>query len=79
MIGTLISVAIGKLEPRDVQVMLRIPSKHSWHTFIQNCPPDGLYLCNVEYDPEHLVYNPDRCTQTVSESSRESESEKESE
>ncbi|CAH2238340.1 jg25433, partial [Pararge aegeria aegeria] len=62
MIGTLISVAIGKLEPHDVKVMLQIPSKHSWHTFIQTCPPNGLYLCNVEYNPEDLIYNPEKST-----------------
>ncbi|XP_045785692.1 tRNA pseudouridine synthase-like 1 isoform X1 [Maniola jurtina] len=67
MIGTLISVAIVKLEPDDVKVMLQIPSKHSWHTFIQNCPPDGLYLCNVEYNPEDLVYDPEKNLTNVSE------------
>lgn len=59
MVGTLISVAIGKLQPDDVKVMLQIPSKHSWHSFIQNCPSDGLYLCEVEYDPKDLFYDPD--------------------
>ncbi|KPJ07966.1 tRNA pseudouridine synthase-like 1 [Papilio machaon] len=56
MVATLISVAIGKIPPEEIKVMLQVPSKHSWHTFIQNCPPDGLYLCNVEYNPEDLVY-----------------------
>nr|XP_034840001.1 tRNA pseudouridine synthase-like 1 isoform X2 [Maniola hyperantus] len=74
MIGTLISVAVGKLEPGDVKVMLQVPSKHSWHTFIQNCPPDGLYLCNVEYNPEDLVYDPEKNMTNVSEDI-ESESE----
>ncbi|XP_023952533.2 tRNA pseudouridine synthase-like 1 isoform X2 [Bicyclus anynana] len=60
MVGTLISIAIGKLEPDDIKVMLQVPSKHSWHTFIQNGPPDGLYLCNVEYNPEDLIYDPER-------------------
>lgn len=64
MIGTLITVAIGKLEPQEIQVMLQVPSKHSWHGFIQAGPPDGLYLCNVEYDPKDLVYNPDRTIET---------------
>ncbi|CAG5011617.1 unnamed protein product [Parnassius apollo] len=59
MMGTLISVAVGKIPPEEVKVMLQVPSKHSWHSFIQNCPPDGLYLCNVEYNPEDLVYNPE--------------------
>lgn len=55
MIGTLNCVAIGKLQPDDIKVMLQIPSKNSWYSFIQNCPPDGLYLCNVEYNPEDLI------------------------
>nr|XP_032513667.1 tRNA pseudouridine synthase-like 1 isoform X2 [Danaus plexippus plexippus] len=60
MIGTLISVASGKLQPKDIQVMLQVPSKHSWHSFIQNCPPDGLYLADVEYKQEDLIYDPNR-------------------
>ncbi|XP_059061772.1 tRNA pseudouridine synthase-like 1, partial [Achroia grisella] len=61
MIGTLISVAIGKLPVEEIKIMLQIPSKHSWYPFIQNCPPDGLYLCNVEYNPDDLIY---RSTET---------------
>ncbi|XP_049866804.1 tRNA pseudouridine synthase-like 1 isoform X2 [Pectinophora gossypiella] len=57
MMGTLISVATEKLPPEEIKVMLQVPSKHSWHNFIQNCPPDGLYLANVEYNPEDLVYD----------------------
>ncbi|XP_068629860.1 tRNA pseudouridine synthase-like 1 [Battus philenor] len=66
MVGTLSSVAVGKLSPEDVKVMLQIPSKHSWHSFIQTCPPDGLYLCNVEYDPEDLVYEEETCSELTS-------------
>ena len=58
MVGTLLTVARGKLQPNDVKVMLQVPSKHSWHTFIQNCPPHGLYLCDVQYNPEDLIYDP---------------------
>lgn len=57
MMGTLISCAVGKLPPEEIKVMLQVPSKHSWYTFIQTCPPDGLYLCNVEYDPQELIYD----------------------
>ncbi|XP_028172181.1 tRNA pseudouridine synthase-like 1 [Ostrinia furnacalis] len=59
MMGTLISCAIGKLPPEEIKVMLQVPSKHSWHTFIPSCPPDGLYLCKVEYNPQDLVYHDD--------------------
>lgn len=58
MMGTLICVANGKIPPEEVKVMLQVPSRHSWHSCIQNCPPDGLYLCNVEYNPEDLIYTP---------------------
>ncbi|CAH0718770.1 unnamed protein product, partial [Brenthis ino] len=67
MIGTLITVAIGKLELNDIKVMLQVPSKHSWHTFIQNCPPDGLYLANVSYNPEDLIYTPSANDKEVNE------------
>ncbi|XP_050671637.1 tRNA pseudouridine synthase-like 1 isoform X2 [Leptidea sinapis] len=60
MVGTLIAVANGKIRPEDIKLMLQIPSKHSWHSFIEAIPPDGLYLCNVEYDPQDLIYNPER-------------------
>lgn len=70
MIGALNSVAVGRIDPKEIKVMLQIPSKHSWVSFVQSGPPDGLYLCNVEYKPEDLVYNPD-CTDNVIEESRE--------
>lgn len=57
MVGALNSVATGKLPPEEIKVMLQVPSKHSWYSFIQTGPPDGLYLCNVEYNPEDLVYS----------------------
>lgn len=67
MIGALNSVAIGKLAPEELKVMLQVPSKHSWPTFIASGPPDGLYLCNVEYRPEDLVYTSDTDRQAVQE------------
>lgn len=59
MIGTLLSVAVGKLPPEEIKVMLQVPSKYSWHSFIQCSPPHGLYLCNVEYNPDDLIYDPE--------------------
>lgn len=76
MMGTLISVAVGKLPPEEIKVMLQVPSKHSWHNFIQCTPPHGLYLCNVEYNPDDLVYAPERqSTQDTSFDEQESDSE----
>lgn len=60
MIGALNSVAIGKLPPEEIKVMLQVPSKHTWPTYLQTGPPDGLYLCDVHYNPEDLVYNPEK-------------------
>lgn len=57
MVGALNSVAIGRIDPKEIKVMLQVPSKHSWVSFVQSSPPDGLYLCNVEYKPEDLIYN----------------------
>lgn len=67
MVGTLNSVAIGKLRPEDIKVMLQVPSKHSWPNFIQTGPPDGLYLCDVHYNPEDLVYEPEKILETKEE------------
>ncbi|KAJ8722942.1 hypothetical protein PYW07_004122 [Mythimna separata] len=60
MIGALNSVATGKLPPEEIKVMLQVPSKHTWHNGIQSGPPDGLYLCDVHYNPEDLVYDPEK-------------------
>ncbi|XP_022127958.2 tRNA pseudouridine synthase-like 1 isoform X1 [Pieris rapae] len=57
MVGSLITVASGKIEPKDIKLMLQIPSKHSWISQIASIPANGLYLCNVEYKPEDLIYN----------------------
>lgn len=57
--AALMQVATGKLPPEEIKVMLQVPSKHSWPTFLHTLPPHGLYLCNVEYDPKDLIYNPD--------------------
>ncbi|GBP78657.1 tRNA pseudouridine synthase-like 1 [Eumeta japonica] len=57
MLGAMISAAIGKLPVEEIKVMLQVPSKHSWPSYLQSAPPHGLYLCNVEYNPEHLVFD----------------------
>lgn len=76
MIGTLMSVAVGKLPPEDIKLMLQVPSKHSWHSFIHSAPAHGLYLCNVEYNPDDLIYDPEgQSTQDTSLDESESDSE----
>ncbi|XP_047505344.1 tRNA pseudouridine synthase-like 1 isoform X2 [Pieris napi] len=66
MVGSLITVASGKIEPKDIKLMLQIPSKHSWISQITSIPPNGLYLCNVEYKPEDLIYNSKNDNEIVS-------------
>lgn len=76
MVGTLMSVAVGKLPPEEIKLMLQVPSKHSWHNFIQCAPPHGLYLCNVEYNPDDLIYASEgQSTQNSSLNESESDSE----
>ncbi|XP_060800431.1 tRNA pseudouridine synthase-like 1 [Amyelois transitella] len=64
MIGALMSVAIGKIPPEEIKVMLQVPSKNSWYSFMATGPPDGLYLCDVEYNPEDLVYKEESVDKT---------------
>lgn len=52
--GTLIAVAQGKVTTRDIKFMLEIPSHRSWNPVIKSVPPQGLYLCQVEYDKKDL-------------------------
>ncbi|KAJ8725405.1 hypothetical protein PYW08_003588 [Mythimna loreyi] len=73
MIGTLNSVAIGKLPPKEIKVMLQVPSKHTWPNCIQSGPPDGLYLCDVHYNPEDLVYDPEKTQERREEDDSDSE------
>ncbi|CAK1552621.1 unnamed protein product [Leptosia nina] len=56
MIGSLIALGAGKININDLKLMLQIPSKHSWLSHVSSSPPDGLYLCNVEYNPQDLIY-----------------------
>lgn len=60
MIGALNAVATNKLPPEEIKVMLQVPSKHTWPSIVQSGPPDGLYLCDVHYNPEDLVYDPEK-------------------
>lgn len=73
MIGALIGVAIGKLQPEEIKLMLQIPSKHSWPTCLHTCPPSGLYLCNVEYDEKDLIFEDNKLTEFSSDSECDAE------
>ncbi|CAH0406679.1 unnamed protein product [Chilo suppressalis] len=73
MLGALLGVAVGKLPPEEIKVMLQVPSKHSWNTALECCPAHGLYLCDVEYDPADLEYQPNQILKTDSDSDSETE------
>ncbi|CAG9783400.1 unnamed protein product [Diatraea saccharalis] len=74
ILGTLMAVSIGKLPLEEIKLMLQVPSKHSWYSNIQSFPPDGLYLCDIEYDPADLIYQPNQDEQKDLESDGDSES-----
>lgn len=54
-VAVLVAVAQEKITLEDVQYMLDVPSKNSWHPRAETVPPHGLYLVNVEYDSEDLL------------------------
>lgn len=55
MIGCLCSLARGYIEPQDIITMLQVPSRHSWLSGLCMAEPSGLYLYDVEYDPDDLI------------------------
>lgn len=55
IVGALIAVASGHISLEEVKIMLDRPSKDSWNNKIRVVPPFGLYLIDVEYDPQDLV------------------------
>ncbi|XP_037973651.2 tRNA pseudouridine synthase-like 1 [Plutella xylostella] len=60
MLGALVGAAAGKISTQDIRLMLQIPSKNSWLSHLHSQPAYGLYLCDVEYDPQELIYDPER-------------------
>ncbi|XP_046412888.1 tRNA pseudouridine synthase A isoform X2 [Neodiprion pinetum] len=57
MVGTLITLGLGKITERDIRCMLQVPSRHNWDSRVQVLPPYALYLCEVGYDPLDLKKN----------------------
>jgi len=52
MVGTLLGIGEGKLEPTDILFMLQNPSEKSWNPRCQAASSAGLYLKSVNYkDP----------------------------
>ncbi|KAH8301946.1 hypothetical protein KR044_001242, partial [Drosophila immigrans] len=49
IVGTLLAIANGRIDRRDVYQMLTIPSKHNWDHRVLVAPACGLYLCGVHY------------------------------
>lgn len=57
MVGTLIALGIGRIDERDIRIMLEVPSRQSWNSKAVSVPAHGLYLCDVKYDPKDLKKN----------------------
>ncbi|CAG2054047.1 unnamed protein product [Timema podura] len=54
-VGVLLAVAQGHVSVDKVQHMFECPSHESWDPRASSAPPHGLYLVNVEYDPQDLM------------------------
>ncbi|XP_044260893.1 tRNA pseudouridine synthase-like 1 [Tribolium madens] len=50
MVASLVALAQGKITPKEVKLMLEVPSHRSWNDRIKTVPAYGLYLCDVSYD-----------------------------
>ncbi|XP_051173772.1 tRNA pseudouridine synthase-like 1 isoform X1 [Leptopilina boulardi] len=57
MVGALFGLASGRITEKELITMLQVPSKNSWNSRIATVPANGLYLVNVEYNPEELKEN----------------------
>lgn len=53
-VAALIALAQGRIEIRDIKLMLEVPSRYSWYPQIKILPAYGLYLCEVEYGKDDL-------------------------
>lgn len=56
MVGAWIAAAEGRISERDIYRMLTVPSHRSWCDSAVVAPAYGLYLCQVEYDPQDLEF-----------------------
>ncbi|XP_055911492.1 tRNA pseudouridine synthase-like 1 [Eupeodes corollae] len=56
IVGSLVSVACGRISLKDIYEMLTIPSKESWHPKSVVAPPFGLYLCKVHYNEVDFTF-----------------------
>ncbi|XP_059472071.1 tRNA pseudouridine synthase-like 1 [Neocloeon triangulifer] len=55
----ILAVGRNNLSVDDVQRMIDCPAKYGWNPSINLVPAHGLYLLNVEYNPEDLIFNDD--------------------
>ncbi|XP_015598268.1 uncharacterized protein LOC107269194 isoform X2 [Cephus cinctus] len=58
MVGALFAVARGRITEKDLRTMVQVPNYKNWNPRATAVPACGLYLADVEYDPEELK----RCT-----------------
>lgn len=59
MVGAWIAAAENRISERDIYRMLTVPSQRSWCDQVIVAPAYGLYLCQVEYDPEDFKFPQD--------------------
>ncbi|XP_066587193.1 tRNA pseudouridine synthase-like 1 [Prorops nasuta] len=52
MVGTVFALGKGIITEKDIETMLRIPSSAKYQGVVAE--PHGLYLLNIEYDPDVL-------------------------
>lgn len=57
IVAVILGVAQHRLTIREVYEMLTIPSKHSWPSKIGVLPPQGLYLCQIDYDSQDKEFS----------------------
>lgn len=54
IVGSLLTLGVGKITEKDITVMLQVPGHRNWNPKAAPVPPHGLFLTKLEYDPDDL-------------------------
>ncbi|XP_076058456.1 tRNA pseudouridine synthase-like 1 [Oratosquilla oratoria] len=57
MVAVLVAAAKGHITLSDVKHMLEVPGHKSWNDRALTAPAGGLYLVNVKYNPDSLLFS----------------------
>lgn len=61
IVAALIALGTGRITERDINIMLNVPSIHSWNPNVQVLPAHALHLIKIEYDLDefnkHIINN----------------------